>query len=172
MCHRKPVLTTAKETCFLLWISVSLIRTDGFLLLKTGENLCFTFHLGWCGNFQDFLFIFPSATHQGHPQLDSALVWDLFLICVIKKLPWPKFPSHLQVLEICFHWSGGKQSYVFVSDFSTAGDPRGVYELLCRGERIHWHWCVFHHHDENCLEALNVGSGDQGIGCSHMAPND
>lgn len=167
MCHRKPVLTTAKETCFLLWISVSLIWTDGLLLLRRGENLYFTFHLSWSGNFQDFLLIFPSATHHGHPQLDSLLLSEIYSWSVSLKASFIKVPSHLQVLEIGFHWNGGKQSYVFVSNFSTAGDPRGIYELLCRGERIHWHWCVFHRHDENCLETLNVGPGDQGTGSGH-----
>ena len=54
------------------------------------------------------------------------------------------------------HRNGEKQSFVFVSNLSPAGDPRGVYELLCGGERVHRHGCVFHRHDEDRLEALTV----------------
>lgn len=164
-CCRKPILTTTKETSFSFCVSVTLIQTDRLLHLKKGESLCLAFHLGWSGNFQNFLLLFPLR----YPSWPSStwlfpLVWDLLLICVTKE-PCPKFFSHFQVLVMGLYWSGGKQSFVFVSDFSTAGDPWGVYELLCRGERVHWHGCVFHCHDENCLEALNVGPGDQGLGC-------
>lgn len=69
-------------------------------------------------------------------------------------------------------WNGEKQSSVFVSNLSPAGDPRGVYELLRGGERLHRHRCVLHRHDEDRLEALTVWTGGRGLGHSHVAPND
>lgn len=99
-----------------------------------------------------------------HPQL------HLFFCFRSVPQPWshtqrnPLFPFYLQVHKVGPHWQSEKQSFVFVSNFSTAGDPRRVHELLCRRERIHRHWCVLHRHDENRLEALSMWPGDQALG--------
>lgn len=61
-CPRKTVFTTVKEHMFLI-LSFSLTYLDRWASALIGKrDLHLTFHLGWFGNFRDFLPLFLLAT--------------------------------------------------------------------------------------------------------------
>ena len=162
-CHQKRVFTAVKEPMFLI-LSFSLTYLDRSASALIGRwDLHLTFHLGWFGNFRDFLPLFPLAPPSWPSSTSSFLFFYICSSVVSLKIPLTEIslpftgPGDVSQLK----WWEAKLCVFFFSNFYTAGDSWGVHELLRRGECIHWHWCVFHRHDANRLEALNVWPGNR-----------
>ena len=79
---------------------------------KTRPASHFPFRLVWkFSRLSSFILLGHSL--MAIPNLIFSLFLDLFLSGVTKKSTWLKFPSHLQVLEMCLNWNGEKQSFLF-----------------------------------------------------------
>lgn len=77
-CHQKRVFTAVKEPMFLI-LSFSLTYLDRSASALIGRwDLHLTLHLGWFGNFRDFLPLFPLATPSWPSSTSSFL---FFYIC-------------------------------------------------------------------------------------------